>query len=91
MLALSLEAKFHLEERSKDRQVLTGSVAINLGQGSKASWLREERRKYLILLASQGRLLGFLRKLLNTFSPEPELFRSFTGLVCHLLMSAKFT
>lgn len=98
ILELSFEVKFYLEERSKGRQVLTGSVDTNLGWGSQASWLREESAKGLptlfSLLPNKGPCLASTRawdleKTVRYVQPYlPELFRLFTGLIWHWLISA---
>lgn len=84
-LELSFEAKFYLEERSKCRQVLTGSVAPTLGWGSQASWLREESAKdylpsFCPTRASAWLPLGprTLRKLLDMFSPVYQNYSDYS-------------
>lgn len=82
-LELSFEAKFYLEEKSKCRQVLTGSVAPTLGWGSQASWLREESAKDCLPSFSRASAwlpLGprTLRKLLDMFSPVYQNYSDYS-------------
>jgi hypothetical protein len=94
MLELSVEANWKREERSKDRQVLTGSVGHQSGVGQPGK-LAQRRKCLILLLAPQGRLLGFhwvqdLKKTVRYFQPWTRTIQiiPWTGLS---LMSAKPT